>query len=127
MILSAAAFLWISAVTLRTVHHWGNAGWNAQLLSSSLAQTSLTVVWSVLGVLGWIIGSRRKQRVLWLTSAVLMAVVLGKLILIDRTNLGNALGIASFIAYGVLCTVVGYLAPAPPRSAAEEQGKERML
>ncbi|MCC8448466.1 DUF2339 domain-containing protein, partial [Xanthomonas translucens] len=45
-----------------------------------------------------------------------MAVVLGKLLLVDRGNLGNVAGIASFIAYGLLCTVVGYFAPAPPRA-----------
>ena len=33
---------------------------------------------------------------------------------------GNLFGIASFIAYGLLCTVIGYLAPAPPRQAAVE-------
>ncbi|MNE74924.1 hypothetical protein D3C80_1710400 [compost metagenome] len=80
----------------------------------SLAQTSLTVLWSVLGVIAWVWGSRRGQRVLWMVGAVLMAVVLAKLVLIDRQHLGNLLGIASFIAYGLLCTVVGYLAPAPP-------------
>ena len=42
--------------------------------------------------------------------------VLAKLVLIDRQHLGNLLGISSFIAYGLLCTVVGYLAPAPPRA-----------
>ena len=86
------------------------------MLSSSLAQTSLTVVWSVLGVIGWVLGSRRGQRMLWLAGAVLMGVVLAKLVLVDRQNLGDMLGIGSFIAYGLLCTVVGYLAPAPPRS-----------
>ena len=34
-------------------------------------------------------------------------------------HLGNLLGILSFIAYGVLCTVVGYWAPAPPRTGRE--------
>ena len=35
-------------------------------------------------------------------------------------HLGNLLGIGSFIAYGLLCTLVGYFAPAPPRAVAEE-------
>ena len=93
------------------------------MLSTSLAQTSLTVVWSVLGVLGWVIGSRRGQRGLWLAGAVLMGVVLAKLVFVDRQHLGNLLGIGSFIAYGLLCTLVGYFAPAPPRDvdAAQEQ------
>ena len=57
---------------------------------------------------------------LWLAGALLMGVVLAKLILVDRGNLGDAWGIGSFIAYGLLCTLVGYFAPAPPRSASEE-------
>lgn len=117
VLLSGLAFAWITSVVLHAVHHWGDVAWNDGLLSSSLAQTSLTVVWSVLGVIGWVLGSRRGQRMLWLAGAVLMGVVLAKLVLVDRQHLGNLLGIGSFIAYGLLCTVVGYLAPAPPRSA----------
>jgi uncharacterized membrane protein len=117
-ILAAAAFAFVTVATLRAVHHVGGAPWDDGLLSSTLAQTSLTVVWSILGVLGWVIGSRRGQRSLWLAGAVLMGVVLVKLLIVDRTHLGNLFGIASFIAYGLLCTVIGYFAPAPPRAAA---------
>ncbi|HOZ23774.1 MAG TPA: DUF2339 domain-containing protein [Thermomonas sp.] len=125
VLLSGLAFAWITSVVLHAVHHWGGVAWNDGLLSSSLAQTSLTVVWSVLGVIGWVLGSRRGQRMLWLAGAVLMGVVLAKLVLVDRQHLGNLLGIGSFIAYGLLCTVVGYLAPAPPRSAdADLDAKE---
>ena len=115
-LLAGAGFVLISVITLRACHHWGDAPWSEAMFSTSLVQTSLTVVWSLLGVLGWIVGSRRGQRALWLAGAVLMAVVLAKLLLVDRQHLGNLLGIVSFIAYGLLCTVVGYLAPAPPRS-----------
>lgn len=115
VLLSVAGFVFVTAATLRAVHHWGGIGWNDGLLSSSLAQTSLTIVWSLLGVIGWIAGSRRGQRTLWLAGAVLMGVVLAKLVLVDRQHLGNLLGIGSFIAYGLLCTLVGYFAPAPPR------------
>ena len=117
-VLSVAGLVLLTAITLRGVHHWGGVEWDGRLFGTSLAQTSLTVVWSVLGVLGWIIGSRRGHRPLWLAGAVLMGVVLLKLVLVDRGNLGNLLGIAAFIAYGLLCTLIGYLAPAPPRSPA---------
>jgi uncharacterized membrane protein len=120
-LLAAAAFALITAITLRATHHWGGVAWNETMLSTSLAQTSLTIVWSVLGVLGWIVGSRRGQRSLWLAGALLMAVVLAKLVLVDRQHLGNLLGIASFIAYGLLCTAVGYFAPAPPRAASDDR------
>src|SRR5690606_3972825 len=122
-VLALGGFLLLSTTTLRSVHYWGGIGWDSGLLSSSLAQTSLTVVWSVLGVLGWIIGSRRGRRGLWLAGALLMGVVLAKLVLVDRSHLGNLTGIVSFIAYGVLCTIVGYLAPAPPRTAAVEESQ----
>ncbi len=121
VLLAALAFVWITSVVLHAVHHWGGAAWGDGILSTSLAQTSLTVVWSVLGVLGWVLGSKRGQRMLWLAGAVLMGVVLAKLVLVDRQHLGNLLGIGSFIAYGLLCTVVGYFAPAPPRAANEER------
>ena len=123
VLLSALAFAWITSVVLHAVHHWGGVAWSDGLLSSSLAQTSLTVVWSVLGVIGWVLGSRRGQRMLWLAGAVLMGVVLAKLVLVDRQHLGNLLGIGSFIAYGLLCTVVGYLAPAPPRRNEDVAGE----
>lgn len=122
-LLSAAGFVLVTSITLRAVHHWGGVPWDEALVDTKLAQTSLTVVWSLLGVIGWIAGSRRGQRMLWLAGAVLMGVVLGKLVLVDRQHLGDLLGIGSFIAYGVLCTLVGYFAPAPPRAAqaAQEQ------
>ncbi|WP_202844121.1 DUF2339 domain-containing protein [Luteimonas saliphila] len=120
-LLSAAGFLWITQVTLRAVHHWAGVPWDAGMMDDTLAQTGLTVVWSLLGVIGWIAGSRRGQRMLWLAGAVLMGVVLAKLVLVDRQHLGDLLGIGSFIAYGLLCTLVGYFAPAPPRDAAALQ------
>ncbi|WMJ70327.1 DUF2339 domain-containing protein [Stenotrophomonas sp. 24(2023)] len=120
-LLAVAGFIALTSMVLHGVHHWGGVSWNGTLWHSSLAQTSLTVLWSVLGVIAWVWGSRRGQRVLWMVGAVLMGVVLAKLVLIDRQHLGNLLGIASFIAYGLLCTVVGYLAPAPPRAAATEE------
>lgn len=113
--LALAAFALLTVVVLRATHHWGGVPWSDAMFSTSLVQTSLTVTWSVLGVLGWIIGSRRGQRTLWLAGAVLMGVVLAKLVLVDRGHLGNLFGILSFLAYGLLCTAVGYFAPAPPK------------
>ncbi len=120
-LLAVAGFVLITSATLRAAHHLGSVPWDDNLLRASLSQTSLAVVWSILGVAGWVIGSRRGNRPLWLASALLMAVVLVKLLLIDRQHLGNLFGIASFIAYGLLCTLVGYLAPAPPRQIEEEE------
>jgi uncharacterized membrane protein len=118
LVLSVATLLVITSVTLRAVHQFGWAPWNPAMFDSGVAQASLSLVWSVLGVAGWIAGSRRRHRGLWQVGAVLMGVVLVKLVLVDRLHLGNLQGIASFIGYGLLCTLVGYLAPAPPRAGA---------
>jgi len=117
-LLAAAGFAFVTAATLRSTHHLGGVAWDGRLWESNLVQTALTMVWSVLGVLGWVLGSRRGQRPLWLAGAILMGVVLVKLLLVDRTHLGNLFGIVSFIVYGLLCTVIGYFAPAPPRETA---------
>lgn len=117
--LALAGFAFVTMATLRAVHHYDGVPWGEPLWQSNLAQTALTVVWSLLGVVAWILGSRRGQRILWLAGAILMGLVLAKLLLIDRLRLGNLFGIASFIAYGVLCTVIGYFAPAPARAQTE--------
>jgi uncharacterized membrane protein len=117
-IVAGLVFLWASVATLRGVHHLAGIEWDALLPRTMLAQTSLTVVWSVLGVSAWIAGSKRGSRALWLAGAVLMGVVLAKLILIDRSHMGNIPGIVSFLAVGVLLTVVGYFAPSPPPASA---------
>ena len=113
-----------TSFTLRAVHQLGGVSWGWDLADSSLAQMSLTVVWSVLGLFAWVWGSRHGHRLFWLAGAILMGVVLAKLILVDRRQLGNLFGIGSFIAFGLLCSVIGYLAPAPPRrsSSMEETG-----
>ncbi|TXK64339.1 DUF2339 domain-containing protein [Alkalisalibacterium limincola] len=114
-ILPAVLFITLSMMTLRGVHHFAGIPWSEAMLRTAVAQSSLTLLWSVLGVAAWILGSRRGQRAVWLAGAVLMGVVLVKLVLVDRQHLGNLAGIASFIGYGLLCTAVGYFAPAPPR------------
>jgi len=113
--LALAALALITTMTLRTVHHWGHLPWNNHLFSSGLTQTSLTVVWSLLGMAGWIIGSKRGSWGLWLSGVLLMGAVLLKLLLIDRGNLGSIPGIIAFIIYGLFCTVIGGIAPMPPR------------
>lgn len=115
------AFAFATMATLRAVHHWHGEAWTADgLLGSGVAQTSLTVVWSLVGVGAWIVGSRRRDRRIWLAGAVLMGIVLAKLLLVDRGYMGNVAGIVSFMAVGLLLVGVGYVAPTPPRHETAE-------
>lgn len=57
------------------------------------------------------------RRAVWLTGAGFMALVVLKLFAVDLGNTGTIERIISFIGIGALLLVVGYFAPAPPRSA----------
>ena len=121
VLLIGAGFATLTIATLRGVHHYGPAPWSPAILDSMLAQASLTVVWSLAGMSAWIMGSKRLSRPLWLAGAVLMAVVLAKLIFVDRKYTGDLPGIVSFFAFGILCLIVGYFAPSPPKRVAVEE------
>ena len=120
----AAAFALVSSMTLRAVHHLHGESWSAALFDSGFAQTSLTVVWSLLGVSAWVAGSKLLRRPLWMAGAGLMALVLIKLLVIDRQFMGNLAGIVSFLAVGLLLVGVGYFAPSPPALPEPEESSE---
>ncbi|MFO0028749.1 MAG: DUF2339 domain-containing protein [Pseudomonadota bacterium] len=117
--LPAAGFVLLTTMTLRGVHHATGAPWSPAILDSFIAQTALTVAWSVAGVGAWIAGSKRRSRPLWTAGAALMALVLLKLALVDRGYIGDLPGIVSFLAVGVLLVLVGWFAPSPPRRETE--------
>ncbi|MDR0965582.1 MAG: DUF2339 domain-containing protein [Myxococcales bacterium] len=105
----------VTAVALRCVHHWADdVAWDLEgLWKSSVAQMSLTIVWSVWGALKWVLGSRRKDRGQWTLGAILAAAVVVKLLLVDRHHLSTVAGVVSFILVGLLFIAVGYVAPRP--------------
>lgn len=109
--------LTITLVVLRAVHYLAGVDWNVPLmLDSQTAQAALTITWTIFGVVAWVGGSRRGRRGLWLAGAVVLGLVLVKLLFVDRGYLSNVAGIVSFLGFGLLSVLVGYLAPAPPRN-----------
>lgn len=117
-LLAGACLLFATFAALRAVHHATGADWSPAILDDRVAQAALTVVWSLGGVIGWVLGSRRRHWGTWLAGAVLMGVVLLKLLLVDRRYFGDLAGIVSFMAVGGLLVLVGRIAPTPPRRAA---------
>jgi uncharacterized membrane protein len=113
-----------TAETARTVSHWLDVPWDLEpLWESSALQTSLSILWAVIGLSGMVAGVRMVRRAVWVAGASWMAVVVAKLFLVDLRNL-TALGrVVSFIVVGVLLLIVGYLAPVPP--AASEDNPEQ--
>ena len=109
-------FIWLNATIARTVHHWGGIPYAAEIWESSVFQSALTICWTLLAVTTMAIVARRGFRTTWMVAAVLLAVVIVKLFAIDLSSLSTVPRIISFIAVGVLLLIIGYIAPAPPRT-----------
>ncbi len=109
-----------SMAILRAVHHWHGEPWSMAVLDSGVSQSSLTVVWSLLGVGSMWLASRRQRRSLWIGGFVLMIAVCAKLMIVDRHYIGNQSGIVSFLVVGMLLVGVGYLSPSPPKTIETE-------
>ena len=113
-------FYWLNGVLLRTLHHWGGIPHDfGAMLRSALAQTAVSIFWTVLALAAMFYATRRSNRSLWITGAALMGVVVAKLFVIDLAKVGGVERIVSFLAVGVLMLVIGYVAPVPPRKQLE--------
>jgi len=109
-------FAFVSALVMRTAHHWGGVPFNLDdLLESMQVQAGLSIAWTLIA-LGLMIGGHlRHRREVWLVGAALIAVVVAKLFFVELSNRGGLARIVSFIGVGVLLLVVGYFAPLPPK------------
>jgi uncharacterized membrane protein len=115
---AALLLLWVTCSTLRAVHHLGGVPWSfASLWASQVAQSALSLVWSLFALAAMVLGNRRGYRRAWVAGAVLLGVVVAKLFAVDLAQVGGVGRIVSFIGVGVLLLVIGYLAPVPPRAA----------
>jgi uncharacterized membrane protein len=118
-LLGALAFIWLNAVLLRTLHQWFSVPFELeQLTASTLVQTSLSIFWAILALVIMLVATRKRYRLVWIVGAVLLAVVIAKLFLIDLSRTGSVERIVSFVGVGLLMLVVGYFSPLPPARQA---------
>ena len=118
--LSVLVFVWLNAILLRSIHHWGDVPYRLDaLMRSMLVQASLSIFWTLLALALMMYATRAGWRALWMAGAVLMGVVVVKLFLIDTSHIAGLERIVSFIAVGILMLVIGYFSPAPPRKREE--------
>ncbi|MGB4075382.1 DUF2339 domain-containing protein [Pseudomonas sp.] len=123
----ASLFALLTAMVMRTAHHWGGVPYQLDaLLDSMLVQAGLSIVWTLIALPLMVLGNRRGRRELWLVGAALIALVVAKLFFIELGNRGGLERIVSFIGVGVLLLVVGYFAPLPPRKAEADQPQEQV-
>ncbi|TFZ03783.1 DUF2339 domain-containing protein [Ramlibacter humi] len=115
LVLAAIAFVGINTVWLRVAHHYADVPWSAgRLFDSFLVQAGYSILWTVLALGVMVAAFRRGSRGAWTAGAVLLAVTVAKLFLIDLSNRGGSERIVVFIAVGVLMLVLGWFAPLPP-------------
>jgi len=118
--LGSSGFFWLNGVLLRTLHHWADVPFDADaMMRSMLVQAALSIFWSLLALCTMVTATRTRARLLWLTGAGLMAIVVAKLFFIDLSNVGGIERIVSFIGVGLLMLVIGYFSPVPPARLAE--------
>jgi uncharacterized membrane protein len=122
----ASLFALLTAMVMRTAHHWGGVPYQLEaLLDSMLVQAGLSIVWTLIALPLMVFGNRHGRRELWLIGAALIALVVAKLFFVELGNRGGLERIVSFIGVGVLLLVVGYFAPLPARKADTQQPQEQ--
>ncbi len=110
----------LTMTVARSVHHWADVRYALEpLAESTVLQASLSIVWGSTALTGMVAGARVANRAVWVAGAVLMAVVVVKLFVVELDNAGTVGRVVSFLGVGVLLLIVGYFAPVPPRSAPQ--------
>jgi len=113
--LGALLFVALNGVVLRTAHHWGDIPWRLpSLLASKPLQAALTLTWTATALPLMFAAAKRALRPLWMVGAGLLAVVVGKLFLVDLGALSGLPRVVAFLGVGVLLLAIGWLSPLPP-------------
>ncbi|MCF6226194.1 MAG: DUF2339 domain-containing protein [Xanthomonadales bacterium] len=112
--LAGLFFLWLNFSVFRISHHWFKVSYDFNsMFDSSLTQTTISILWALIGVIITVIASRKNLRPIWIVGGILLALVVLKLFLVDLSELGGIGRIVSFMIVGGLLTSIGYFAPLP--------------
>ena len=123
-LLAVVGFVLINQVTLRVLHAHAGVPWAfVEMSASAPAQTTLSLLWTMIALAAMFLGARRVQRPLWIAGAVLLGVVVTKLVLVDLSGIGTVARIVSFMGVGGLMLLIGYLAPLPPAAGERERAQ----
>ncbi|WP_234407670.1 DUF2339 domain-containing protein [Pseudomonas bohemica] len=117
VIAGASIFALVTAMVMRSAHHWAGVAWHTDALVESMrVQAGLSIVWTLMALTLMIGGHLRARRDAWIVGAVLIGIVVAKLFFVELSNRGGLERIVSFIGVGILLLVVGYFAPLPPKN-----------
>ncbi|MBC7793067.1 MAG: DUF2339 domain-containing protein, partial [Clostridia bacterium] len=115
-LLAAVLFVHLSAVCIRSVHHFADVPFDFDsLYASNLVQTSLSITWSVIALIVTALASRKKWRAIWFVGGALLALIVVKLFVVDLASIATVARIVSFLVVGLLLLLIGWVSPVPPR------------
>lgn len=110
------SFWLLNGVLLRSLAWYGPIPWSGDALwDSRLAQTSFALLWTLSALVCMVWSTRRQLRGGWLAGALLLAITIGKLFLVDSAGGGGLARAVAFIGVAILILIVGYFAPLPPK------------
>ncbi|HEY1306128.1 MAG TPA: DUF2339 domain-containing protein [Vicinamibacterales bacterium] len=116
-LVAGLAFVAINMMVGRVVHFYWHVPFEIEsLLDSSVFQAGISILWGVTAGILMALARIRISRPVWMIGAGVLAALIVKLFLIDLGNVGGVARIVSFLATGVLILVIGYFAPAPPKT-----------
>jgi uncharacterized membrane protein len=122
VIAGASVFALVTAMVMRSAHHWAAVAWHTDALFESMrVQAGLSIVWTLMALALMIGGHLRSRRDVWIVGAALIGIVVAKLFFVELSNRGGLERIVSFIGVGILLLVVGYFAPLPPKIPTRSQ------
>lgn len=114
-------FSWLNVVLFRTFHGYFAVPYEIEsLLMDAMVQTGLSILWTVVGLVLAIYGSKQYKTLEWKIGAGLLLVVCVKLFIIDLSQASALMRIISFIGVGGLLLGVGFFAPYPGYAATDK-------
>ncbi len=111
------SFIWANAMILRFLHFNYAVPFSTEgFLTSQLTQVVLSLFWGVIALITTILANQKQWRPIWFVGAVMIAITILKLFIIDLSNSGTLERIIAFISVGIILLLIGYFAPLPPKS-----------
>ena len=96
-LLAVVGLVLLSMEVARGVHHFAGVPFTvAHLAGSAIFQAGLSLVWGVAGLAAMVAGAIRERREVWIGGAVVMAVVILKLFVVELGNVGTLSRVVSF-------------------------------
>lgn len=127
--LPLAGFFWVNSIAARAA--WWYFDENIfsyySIADAPHFQALITILWGVTALL-LIFGAKKiGNRVPWFMGAGLLALDILKLLTIDLENVATIIRIFAFLLLGGLFSLIGWIAPLPPKKVAADAANEETL